>query len=112
MGYELRSKLAFRDSTIRVVRTKGVVGMEKPGSILSVEAGRNWDYSALQPIDTAPTDGTVFLGYRNGQWGECYRVQRDDCEMWSFRGGSADVESSPNLKPTHWMPLPAGKSPA
>ena len=56
MGYELRSKLAAEKSLA-------------PG---------------LRPIDTAPTDGTVFLGYRerDGRWGECYRIQRDDCEMW------------------------------
>ena len=62
----------------------------------------------LQPIDTAPTDGTVFLGYRerDGRWGECYRIQRDDCEMWCFGGESAAAEKWPNFKPTHWMPLP------
>ncbi len=62
----------------------------------------------LQPIDTAPTDGTTFLAYRerDGRWGECYRVQRDDCEMWTFGGGSAAVEEWPDFTPTHWMPLP------
>lgn len=86
MGYELRAKLAAEKEPA-------------PGP---------------QPIDTAPTDGTVFLGYRerDGRWGECYRVQRDDCEMWSFGGGSAAAEEFPDFKPTHWMPLPAGKSPA
>ena len=70
MGYELRSKLAAEKSLA-------------PG---------------LRPIDTAPTDGTVFLGYRerDGRWGECYRIQRDDCEMWGFA--------------SHWMPLPAKPS--
>ncbi len=63
----------------------------------------------LQPIETAPTDGTVFLGYRqrDGRWGECFRIQRDDCEMWSFGGGCAADEEFPDFKPTHWMPLPA-----
>ena len=62
----------------------------------------------LQPIDTAPTDGTVFLGYRerDGRWGECYRIQRDDCEMWGFGGESAAAEEWPGFKPTHWMPRP------
>ena len=80
MGYELRSKLAAEKSLA-------------PG---------------LQPIDTAPTDGTVFLGYRerDGRWGECYRIQRDDCEMWGFGGESAAAEEWPGFKPTHWMPLP------
>ena len=80
MGYELRSKLAAEKSLA-------------PG---------------LRPIDTAPTDGTVFLGYRerDGRWGECYRIQRDDCEMWGFGGESAAAEEWPGFKPTHWMPLP------
>ena len=80
MGYELRSKLAAEKSLA-------------PG---------------LRPIDTAPTDGTVFLGYRerDGRWGECYRIQRDDCEMWSFGGESAAAEEWPGFKPTHWMPQP------
>lgn len=62
----------------------------------------------LRPIDTAPTDGTVFLGYRerDGRWGECYRIQRDDCEMWGFGGESAAAEEWPNFKPTHWISLP------
>lgn len=69
--------------------------------------------TGLQPIDSAPTDGTVFLGYReqDERWGECYRVQRDDCEMWSFGGTSAAEEEFPGFRPTHWMPLPAN-SPA
>lgn len=84
LGYELRSKLAAEKEPA-------------PG---------------LQPIDTAPTDGAVFLGYRerDGRWGECYRVQRDDCEMWSFGVGSAAAEEFPDFKPTHWMPLPANPS--
>ena len=63
----------------------------------------------LRPIETAPTDGTVFLGYRerDGRLGECFRVQRDDCEMWSFCGSSAAVEEFPGFKPTHWMPPPS-----
>lgn len=59
-----------------------------------------------QPIDTAPMDGTVILGYRSGKMREAYRVQRDDCEMWVFGGASAAVKHLPSIKPTHWMPLP------
>lgn len=104
LGYELRSKLAWKDSTLRVTRQIG----SGPGAFFNVEVGKNWDYSALQPIDTAPTDGTVFLGYRerDRRWGECYRIQRDDCEMWSFGGSSAAAEGFPEFKPSHWMPLP------
>lgn len=59
-----------------------------------------------QPIETAPKDGTVVLGYRNGKYANAHRVQRDDCEMWSFGQVSGDVARFPECKPTHWMPLP------
>ena len=57
-------------------------------------------------IKTAPKDGTVFLGYKLGQFRECYKVQRDDCDMWCFGGTSGADDLFPNIKPTHWMPLP------
>ena len=62
---------------------------------------------SLQPIDTAPTDGTVFLGYREEDeaWGDCYHILSDDCEIWSFRGNCAAAER-PRFMPSHWMPLP------
>ena len=59
-----------------------------------------------QPIETAPKDGTAFLGLRGNKIANCYRVQRDDCEMWNFGGSSGAVEIAPHTKPTHWMPLP------
>ena len=59
-----------------------------------------------KPIDTAPKDGTVFLGYKLGQFRECYKVPRDDCDMWCFGGISGADDLFPNIKPTHWMPLP------
>ena len=59
-----------------------------------------------QPIETAPKDGTVFLGYKRGQFRECYKVPRDDCDMWCFGGTSGADDLFPNIKPTHWMPLP------
>ena len=86
LGYELRNKLH---------------AMQEPRTADAEPSG-------LQPIETAPTDGTVFLGYRDGVWGDCYRVQRKDCEMWSFRGSSGDAEFFPCCKPTHWIPLPKG----
>jgi hypothetical protein len=57
-------------------------------------------------IETAPTDGTIILGYRDGKVREAHRVPRDDCEMWVFGGSSGSTEIAPQLKPTHWMPLP------
>lgn len=58
------------------------------------------------PIKSAPKDGTVFLGYRNGRIANASKVQRDDCEMWAFGNQSGDVSLWPDILPTHWMPLP------
>lgn len=69
----------------------------EPGAVLE-----GW-----QPIETAPTDGTEFLGYRGGRIGNACRIPRHDCEMWEFRGTSGAFNIAPYLKPTHWMPLPA-----
>ena len=65
-------------------------------------AGGGW-----MPIETAPKDGTIFLGYQNGKYGEAYFVPRDDCEMWHFRGSTGAAHYFPECKPTHWQPLPS-----
>lgn len=57
-------------------------------------------------IETAPMDGTVVLGFRDGQIAKASRVPRDDLEMWTFGTRTASVEYVPSIKPTHWMPLP------
>jgi Protein of unknown function (DUF551) len=62
---------------------------------------------AWLPIESAPKDGTEFLGLRGNKIANAYKVQHDDCEMWCFGGSSGDVEIAPYTKPTHWMPLPA-----
>jgi hypothetical protein len=62
--------------------------------------------SDWQPIETAPRDGTEFLGYRRGVIASAHRVQREDCEMWTFGPSSAAHELYPGHRPTHWMPLP------
>lgn len=59
-----------------------------------------------QPIQTAPTDGTKFLGWRWGRVATAYRVQRDDCEMWCFGGQSGAFEHWPETRPEFWMPHP------
>jgi hypothetical protein len=63
--------------------------------------------SAWQPIETAPKDGTKFLGYRRGEVATSFYVPRDDCEMWSFGNESGAFEHWPRVRPTHWKPLPA-----
>ena len=100
----------FNDLKEALAVAEGVLA----GNAQAMDGGPNPHYDrealvpGLRPIDTAPTDGTVFLGYRerDGRWGECYRIQRDDCEMWCFGGESAAAEEWPNFKPTHWISLP------
>ena len=69
--------------------------------LAALKTGHEW-----RDIETAPKDGTVFLGYKLGQFRECYKVPRDDCDMWCFGGTSGADDLFPNIKPTHWMPLP------
>jgi hypothetical protein len=38
------------------------------------------------PIESAPKDGTEFLGYRRGEVATACLIPRSDCEMWSFAG--------------------------
>lgn len=59
-----------------------------------------------QPFETAPRDGTLILAYRRGVVGVAARVQRDDCEMWSFAGETAAFEIYPRHRPSHWTSLP------
>ena len=55
-----------------------------------------------QPIETAPKDGTLILGYKNG---EMATVE------WAYCGESGDWNlvvswDGQPWTPTHWMPLP------
>ena len=52
------------------------------------------------PIESAPMDGTEFLGYNKGKIANAYRVPRSDCEMWSFGKESGSTNYAPWLKPT------------
>ena len=61
---------------------------------------------AWKPIETAPMNGEKFWGYGRGRQGVAFLIPRDDCEMWEFCGWSADSFAYPEVKPTHWMPLP------
>lgn len=91
--------------------TDGCAGSNLPVICLDVpENVSAWNQRApqpaqWQPIETAPQDGTVIIGYNNGRVGNASRVQRDDCEMWTFAGTSASVEHGARYKPTHRMPL-------
>lgn len=78
----------------------------------------------LQPIETAPKDGTSVLLY--GVWaGEIHGVGRDNrCsyDIGHWNGGGSDFEGfdwwsldtgdayACWMRPTHWMPLPTPPS--
>jgi hypothetical protein len=79
----------------------GIGHLLKSASPVPSPAVEGW-----MPIATAPKDGSEFLAYRRGAIATASRVPRDDCEMWVFGGYSAAVECWPDIKPTHWMPLP------
>ena len=95
---ELRAKLAAAQEEMRGWRNKAHQLLDR---LEDQHTKAEW-----QPISTAPKDGTVFLGYKLGQFRECYKVPRDDCDMWCFGGTSGADDLFPNIKPTHWMPLP------
>jgi len=55
------------------------------------------------PIESAPSDGTVVLGYCNGDWLEVYCCGPGQPWHWNCFM-SNDTNWTPN--PTHWMPRP------
>ena len=61
-----------------------------------------------QTIDTAPKDGTAFLGWLAERQG--YVARQDVCiSSWSEWGGgvwTVNGHTSTASQPTHWMPLP------
>ena len=80
-----------------------------------------------QPIETAPKNKTILIGYRNthGHWrtlrGEWFSVEEIN-EMWEDPEGvepgwfetSVEADDVPNVwrtDPTHWRPLPAAPLP-
>jgi Protein of unknown function (DUF551) len=55
----------------------------------------------LQPIETAPKDGSQFLAFQSGRYFNCWWHDNNgfDEQYWMDEG-----DTEPN--PTHWMPLP------
>lgn len=76
-------------------------------ALLDGEVGREW-----QPIDTAPKDGTLILGWpQDGGgpvivWWASHGEQFKDQDGWDT--GECDGYGDPKPKEilTHWMPLP------
>jgi hypothetical protein len=63
-----------------------------------------------QPIETAPKDGTWFLGFRVSPFAECqiqvWHWMKDilpEFQGWQNANDTCDFEED---WPTHWMPLP------
>lgn len=74
--------------------------------------------SSWQPIETAPTDGTVMLGWfpyfcAAGERGQVFVMRWND-EKWASKpkphfdasGWVWGVRELRKRQPTHWMPLP------
>lgn len=63
---------------------------------------------AWQPIETAPKDGTAFLGWLPDRQGFVARQDIGICSWSEWGGGiwSLGGHTSVTSQPTHWMPLP------
>lgn len=64
---------------------------------------------AWQPIETAPRDGTRFLGLNDG-WHEFFHWQdgaNERTKGWPTGWRTAITVYREGTGPTHWMPLPA-----
>ena len=67
-----------------------------------------------QPIETAPKDGTSFLGWDGKYVTEMIWASHEDddghvgwcCAGFSYGGVLYDLHYLPLGEPTHWMPLP------
>jgi hypothetical protein len=70
--------------------------------------------SEWQPIETAPKDGTRFLGaeYDDG-WmiGPCIWCKTSHVPLYGFHFTEGDPEDLNIAHPSHWMPLPAPPKP-
>lgn len=78
---------------------------------------REWtNVSEWKPIETAPKDGRIIIGWSAGwesptaiQWVPELSYQNDDGPVfvpgdWDWNG---TIQCPPSHDPTHWMPLPA-----
>lgn len=59
---------------------------------------------AWQPIETAPRDETLVIGYDDGAWPMQFNP-RAGC--WELYYGMTWASGSTKCEPTHWMPMPA-----
>jgi len=67
-----------------------------------------------QPIETAPKDGTSFLGWDGKYVTEMIWASHEDddghvgwcCAGFSYGGVLYDLHYTPLGEPTHWKPLP------
>jgi len=65
--------------------------------------------SKLKPIETAPKDGTHFVGFNKDKRAEYFICFRGDKEwfysLWECQQRCSLIE----VEPTHWLPLPGPK---
>lgn len=67
----------------------------------------NW-----QDIETAPRDGSMFIGFRNGRVEVFRRIAAPGGDYWNCATECRLTSSERETMPTHWMPLPAPPSSA
>ena len=70
----------------------------REAEVLRAQALTQW-----QPIETAPRDGSGFLGYVRKDWIEGFYWTGAE---WAYLSDS-DLIPTGRKQPTHWMPLPA-----
>ena len=86
------------------------VDLAEPGADRSVEVVVRVESSDWHPIETIPVgtpvlvaqDGKILLVEKDAWWAERGRTEYDAVDWWGH-----DMECEFDLKPTHWMPLPA-----
>ncbi len=69
--------------------------------------------SGWRPIETAPKDGTIFIGFeRNGRFGMQFirwcspPWDEEDPPSWQAVDNDGDIPIPTCMVPTHWMSLP------
>lgn len=78
---------------------KDAVTQLKAGTLPTPSMTESW-----HPIETAPKDGTLFIGIDGTQYEVLNQPDRCALGKWRFTDGKWAGHSI-NFAPTHWMPL-------
>lgn len=101
-GVDIASAAAFPECAV-------ADGVAEVRGILAALAAAGIELVEWQPIETAPKDGTMLLGY-DSILGAVVKIQYDDERSYAEEGvvGFMSDECRPNNDCTHWSPLPHG----